>query len=103
MDLVININVGALPSGGCNGLQHAVLSSSKSLWQADTQSAWEYAYKTYITNRKVNNPLTFVDLRDSLNLDKNTVENSYLEDLGQWSSSVDEFGSMLLVAALSNG
>ena len=101
IEFLLNINVGALPGHGYECVDQAPLPSSKALWEATTQSEWEAEYTTHLAAKKVNGILTFATLRNSQNSYNTTIEKDDLEDLGSWSSRIDELGSMFLVAAVA--
>lgn len=101
IDLLLDINVGAMPNHRYECIDEAFLPSNKPLWEATTQSEWEAEYAKHLATGKVYRSLTFATLRNSQNF-KTTIKKEDLDDLGSWSSHLDEFGTIFLMAALNS-
>lgn len=96
---VIYTDIGVSTSGSCRTFHDIQLPASKDLWEATTNSEWVTRYQAYIKARKGSEPLKvgalFAAQQPNSDLDH---DESQAEDLHGWSSTTDDFGSLLIMA-----
>lgn len=74
VDMIRDLNIGTEPrSSDCSMMDDIPLPCSKAMWEADTEDAWEKEYKQYLSSRNYGNMLTVGDLRESNNLDVDSM------------------------------
>ena len=73
VDKLLDLNVGQPKPQDCSSLDEIPLPCSKTIWQAETQVAWEKEYKRYLSTRNCGRMLTTGDLRKSNNLDVDSM------------------------------
>ena len=98
IDMLIDIDIGAHQSG-CAGFDAVPLPCSKDMWTAVTRSAWDEQYRKYLDDRNQNTTMTFGDLRHSQHLQTQTIDTQLSEGLVAWCKTIDDFGSVIMMAA----
>jgi hypothetical protein len=89
-------NIGTSPSG-CSHLDELLLPCSKSMWEAETSSAWESEYQKYLCARKSSEMLRCGHLFQMKESDPNAIGSETEEDLATWSKEIDDLGALLLM------
>ena len=75
------------------------LPASKELWEAKTNAEWETSYRRHISTQKGNEVPTIRDLKAAHALKPGSgYDKGCADALQEWSSSVDDFGTMLIMA-----
>jgi hypothetical protein len=77
------------------------LPCSEDLWRASRQEDWETIYKSYLEKRKLTDMLKFGVLKASQQVEQGRDATACSEDLKDWSSRIDGFGVVVLMAALT--
>lgn len=101
LNMLLDLNIGTPSPTDCSVMDQIPLPCSKSVWQAETEAAWEKEYKRYLSTKNCGRILTVGDLRQSNNLDLNSLDTDIKGDLSEWAESVDSLGSLLLSGILS--
>jgi len=74
VDMIRDLNIGIEPSSpDCFAMDDIPLPCSKAIWEAETEDAWEKEYKQYLSSRHCGKMLTIKDLRESNNLDVDSM------------------------------
>jgi len=98
MDRLVDMNVGKAQPSTCAEFDKIPLASTKSMWLAQTTSAWEDEYKKYLSVRHGTQMPTVGGLREAYGASTNDHESDLVKDLSNWSKDVDDLGSLLLMA-----
>lgn len=94
MNSLINMNLGSDLPKSCALLDEIPLPCAKQMWTAKTAAAWTEGYLRYLSIREGNKMPTVGDLRRAGAVEANS---GTIKDLSNWSSDVDDLGSLLLM------
>jgi hypothetical protein len=98
MNLILDMSMGTFTSLNCSQLDQLPLPCSKTMWDAESKSAWEDEYKRYLSNIKGGRIFQCGDLRQLCRMEVSSLEHDTVAGLSAWSKVVDDFGAMLLLA-----
>ena len=102
MNMALNLDIGTCNPAASHQsihLNNLPLPASKELWEASTSTKWEAAYHQHVTNLKGSEMPNIGDLKAAHSHGNNSaLDSSKVDDLREWSSTVDEFGAMLMMA-----
>lgn len=102
LDVLLNFDIGTPRPADCSTMDQLYLPCGKTLWEAETEAAWEKEYKQYLSTRSCAGLLTIGDLRRSNNLSVDEVDKDLIDDLSRWVEEADSLGALLLNGVLSN-
>jgi hypothetical protein len=94
MARLINMNLGYGLPKSCALFDEIPLPCAKSMWLAKTTSEWEDEYKKYLSLRHGSGMPTVGVLRGAGTAEP---DSDFVKDLANWSSDVDDLGSLLLL------
>jgi hypothetical protein len=97
MDMIVETSIGPKAGYGCLMLNQIQLPCSKSMWEAETSSAWEEEHKKYLCIRKRSEVLTCGLLRLNNESDLHEVESDTVQDLSAWSKDLDTLGDLVFI------
>jgi len=98
IDKLVDTSIGESDRPSCDELDKIPLPCSKEMWNAESETSWEIEYKKHLSTKKSRGMLTCGHLRQSSQLNMTEVNSDRVEDLGNWSTSIDRLGTVLLIA-----
>jgi hypothetical protein len=101
LDVLLNFDIGTPRPADCSAMDQMFLPCSKTLWEAETELAWEKEYKQYLSTRNCGGLLTIGDLRRSNDMNIDEMDQDIRDGLSRWAEEADSLGSLLLNGVLS--
>lgn len=101
MDLILDFNIGQTPRSACFEFDKIPLPCCKTAWNAKTKAEWEVVYFKYVSKRQSHGVLKIGDWRRSKQVDISTLDSDMVADLSNWSTDLDNFGSMILIGGMA--
>jgi hypothetical protein len=96
-EIILEVIIGQPPEKFCRGFSHVPLPAPRDLWDCESIESWVYRYKRYIDSRKAEIVLTVDNLRASK---VGNLEKRISRELVRWSEDLDEYGTLVSMAAL---
>jgi hypothetical protein len=96
-EVILEVIIGQPPEKFCRGFSHVPLPAPSDLWDWESRESWAYRYKRYIDSRKAEIVLTVDNLRASK---VGGLEETISRELARWCNELDEYSTVVSMAAL---
>ncbi|KAG9232640.1 hypothetical protein BJ875DRAFT_72715 [Amylocarpus encephaloides] len=101
LNMILDCNISSSGDYSCSEILDLPLPANKASWEASSKLEWEKAYRNYLSRRKRHQQLTIGDVRRSRDLNVQDLDQDLAEDMENWASEADDFGTMALTGILA--
>jgi hypothetical protein len=96
-EAILEVIIGNPPEKFCKGFSHVPLPAPQELWDWENRETWAYRYERYLDSKKGEIVLTIDDLQSSK---FGGLDERISRGLARWCEELDEFGTVVSMAAL---